>query len=69
MTAPLLPDTVHQALKEASIRRVQADRDRAAAMLDIAAWLAKGRDAGVPISHMAETTNLSRRTCYDLLGD
>ncbi len=64
---PAHPDDVREGLREATQRRCQAERDRADAMLDLAAWVIAGAEAGVSKTEMAATTGLSRETIHQII--
>lgn len=61
------PDDIRRGLTEAGGRLAAADRDRRAAIIDIADWLQRGRTAGVEVAQMARLAGITRRTAYALL--
>lgn len=64
---PAHPDDVREGLREATERRCAAEKTRADAMLDIAAWVIAGYEAEVTIAEMSRITGLTRQTIYDIL--
>lgn len=68
-TDKLRQDEARAALGEAGERRSEAERLRAAAMLDTETWVRRGRDAGLSISEMARITGLTRVSIYALLDE
>lgn len=69
---PAHPDDVREGLREATERRCAAEKARADAMLDIAAWIVAGYETDgmegpVTIAEMSRLTGLTRQTIYDIL--
>lgn len=55
-------------LIESGARRALALRLAADAMLDIAAWVRAGDEAGIQRKRMAHLSTVSRQAVYDVLG-
>lgn len=55
-------------LEELARRRRQAESDRAESMTGTADLLRAGHAAGIPIAHLAQWSELTRRTVYDILS-
>jgi predicted transcriptional regulator len=66
---PAHPDDVREGLREATQRRCDAERTRAEAMADTAAWLVAGEEAQLSVSELARLSDLTRRTVYALLRE
>jgi predicted transcriptional regulator len=66
---PAHPDDVRQGLREARQRRSDAERARAEAMADTAAWLIAGDETQLSVSELARLSGLTRRTVYALLRE
>ena len=67
--ADVAADDIRRGLTEAASRRVEADRARASAMVDIATWVHAGHEAGIPIAEMARLVGMTRPTIYAILDD
>lgn len=63
------PDDLRASLEEAGLRRADAERQRAEAMVDIHDLVPRARAAGIGPSDLAGLTGLSRRAVYDILGE
>lgn len=61
------PEDIMAGLREAGLRRAQAERDRAEAMLDITSWAVKAQDAGLSIADVARIAGVTRPTVYALI--
>jgi hypothetical protein len=55
-------------VRKAANRRERADETRRNATDDLRKWCREARDAGVPITAIAEAASLSRQGVYDLLN-
>lgn len=62
----LHPESIETGLIEAGGRRALAERLRADAMADLAAWLAAARRDGMPIARIARLAGVTRPTVYAL---
>ena len=61
-------DTYRQRLKDAGERRLAAKRAVEEATVDLADWAIRARDAGIPMTEIAELACLSRKAVYDLIA-
>jgi len=56
-------------IKAAARKRAKADEAKREATDDLRRYCGEAREAGVPITRIAEEAGLSRQGVYDLLGE
>lgn len=62
------PDSIRVGLIEAGARRQLADRLKADASMDLAAWCRAAHEAGISISEMSRLSGASRPAIHEWLG-
>lgn len=68
MTAKPHPDDCREGLLNAASRRADARKAEQAAIIDLADWAIRAREAGIPMTEIAQQSALSRKAVYDLIA-
>ena len=63
----MTPDEIRDGLRNAAVRREQADRDKAEATEDLRRWLREAGPTNISHAEAARLAGLSRNGAYQLL--
>ena len=63
----MTPDEIRDGLRNAAVRREQADRDKAEATEDLRRWLREAEPTNISHAEAARLAGLSRNGAYQLL--